>query len=276
MLGSNIDIFRSEWLNVVFAGRNQAYGAYELRRENPRNTNRALIIAITAFIFLLATPTIVNWARGFIPKADDKIIIREIKLLPPPMLEKAKVIPPPVHEAARPHTTEIRFPPPVVRPDRDVREQDPPTEKQMIDANPGQKNLRGDADAPIDIDEKHGNSETRNIVEASPSDEVFKAVEINPEYPGGEAAFGKFLQKNMRYPPIAKENNIQGKAYIQFIVERDGSLTDISVVREPGSGLGDEAVRVLKMSPHWKPGVQNGKPVRVQYTIPVNFVLGDQ
>jgi len=276
MLGSNIDIFRSEWLNVVFAGRNQAYGAYELRRENPRNTNRALIIAIAAFIFLLATPTLVNWAKGFIPKADEKVKIIEVILPPPPMLEKAKVIPPPPHEAARPHTTEIRFPPPVVRPDPEVREQDPPTDKQLVDVNPGQKNLKGDADAPIDIDEKHGNSETRNIVEAAPSDEVFKAVEINPEYPGGEGAFGKFLQKNIHYPTFAKENNIQGKVYVQFIVERDGSLTDISVVREPGSGLGDEAMRVLKMSPHWKPGIQNGKPVRVQYTVPINFTLGDQ
>src|SRR5476651_1818917 len=167
MLGSNIDIFRSEWLNVVFAGRNQAYGAYELRRENPRNTNRALIIAIAAFIFLLATPTLVNWAKGFIPKADEKVKIIEVILPPPPMLEKAKVIPPPPHEAARPHTTEIRFPPPVVRPDPEVREQDPPTDKQLVDVNPGQKNLKGDADAPIDIDEKHGNSETRNIVEAA-------------------------------------------------------------------------------------------------------------
>jgi len=191
------------------------------------------------------------------------------------MLEKAKVIPPPPHEAARPHTTEIRFPPPVVRRDNEVHDVDPPAEKDLVDVNPGQKNLKGDADAPIDIDEKHGQSETRNIVEADPS-EVFKAVEINPEYPGGEAAFGKFLQKNMRYPPIAKENGIQGKAYLQFIVERDGSLTDISVVREPGSGLGDEAMRVLKMSPHWKPGIQNGKPVRVQYTVPINFTLGDQ
>jgi len=276
MLGSNINIFRSEWLNVVFANRNQTYGAYQLRQENPRNTNRALIIAVTAFIFLLATPTIVNWAKGFIPKADDKIIVREVKLLPPPMLEKAKVTPPPAHEAPKPHTTEIRFPPPVVRPDHEVHEQDPPTDKQLVDVNPGQKNLKGDPDAPIDIDEKHGQSETRNIVEATSSDEVFKAVEINPEYPGGEGAFGKFLQKNINYPILAKENNIQGKVYLQFIVERDGSLTDIAIVREPGSGLGDEAKRVLKMSPHWKPGIQNGKPVRVQYTIPVNFTLGDQ
>jgi periplasmic protein TonB len=276
MLGSNINIFRTEWLNVVFANRNQTYGAYALRRENPRNTNRALVIAITAFIILLATPTIVNWAKGFIPKADEKVDVREVKLLPPPMLEKAKVIPPPKQEASRPHTEEVRFPPMVVHPDRDVHEADPPKDIDMVDKNPGQKNLKGDADAPIDIDAKEHGTADRAITEAAPSDEVFKAVEINPEYPGGEAAFGKFLQKNIHYPTIAKENNIQGKVYVQFIVERDGSLTDIKVLREPGSGTGDEALRVLKMSPHWRAGIQNGKPVRVQYTIPVNFTLGDQ
>jgi len=276
MLGSNIDIFRAEWLNVVFAGRNQAYGAYKLRRENPRNTNKALIIAITAFIFLLATPTIANWVRHFIPKADPKIEVHNIELQPPPALEPKKVIPPPVHEAPRPHTTEIRFPPPVVRPDPEVREQDPPTEKDLAKADPGQRDLKGDPNAPIDIDEKHGNSDVRNVVEASDSDVPFTAVEINPEYPGGEAALGKFLQKNIKYPPVAKENGIQGKAYIQFVVERDGSLTDVKSLRDPGAGLGEEAIRVLKLSPHWKPGIQNGKPVRVQFTIPVNFSLGDQ
>jgi len=277
MLGSNIDIFRTEWLNVVFAGRNQAYGAYELRRENPRNTNNALIIAISLFIFALATPTIANWVRHFIPKSDAPIKVTTVNLMPPPMLEKVKVVPPPpVHEAARPHTTEVRFPPPVVRDDRQAHE-DPPTDKQLVDVNPGQKNLRGDENAPIDVDEKeHGNSTEHNVTEATNNDAPFTAVEINPEYPGGEAAFGKFLQKNIHYPTVAKENNIQGRVYVQFIVERDGSLTDIKVMREPGSGLGDEAIRVLKISPHWKPGIQNGKPVRVQYTVPVNFSLGDQ
>lgn len=277
MLGSNIDIFRAEWLNVVFANRNQAYGAYELRRENPRNTNKALIIAIAAFILILATPTIANWVKHFVPKADVPVKVIEVKLLPPPMLEKTKpVTPPPTQEAAKPHTAEVRFPPMVVHPDRDVHEQDPPKDIDMVDKNPGQRDLKGDANAPIDIDDKHGTSDTHAITEAPVSDVPFTAVEINPEYPGGEGALGKFLQKNIHYPTIAKENNIQGKVYVQFIVERDGSLTDVKVLREPGSGTGDEAMRVLKMSPHWKPGIQNGKPVRVQYTIPVNFTLGDQ
>jgi len=103
---------------------------------------------------------------------------------------------------------------------------------------------------------------------------VYTAVEIQPEFPGGEAGFAKFLQKTIRYPATAKQNRIQGKVYVQFVVEKDGSITDIKVIREPGSGTGDEAVRVMKLSPKWIPGKLNGQPVRVQFTLPIDFSLG--
>jgi TonB family protein len=102
---------------------------------------------------------------------------------------------------------------------------------------------------------------------------VFSAVEVQPEFPGGEIALAKFLQANLKYPKLAYENGIQGKVYIQFVVQKDGNLGDMKVLREPGSGLGEEAVRVLSESPKWIPGVQNGHPVKVQFTIPVNFRL---
>lgn len=275
MIGSKLDIFNPEWLNVVFKGRNQAYGAYELRKENPKNTNRALLIAIACFVVVLASPTIWNKIKGFIPKADEKVKVTDVVLMPPPPLDKAKPPPPPAKEPPKPKVDQVRFPPPVVKPDNEVREKDPPTEKQLQVADPGQKEQKGDPNQEVRIDEPVGNADVKNVTEAT-DNQVFTAVEIQPEYPGGEAALGKFLQKNIRYPSVAKENNVQGKVYIQFVVERDGSLTDIKVLREPGSGTGDEAVRVLKISPHWKPGVQNGKPVRVQFTLPVNFSLGDQ
>ncbi len=275
MIGSKLDIFNPEWLNVVFKGRNQAYGAYELRKENPRNTNKALLIAVAFFVFVLASPTIWNKIQGFIPKADPKLKVTDVVLQPPPPLDAAKPPPPPPKEPPKPKVDQVRFPPPVVKPDNEVREKDPPTEKQLEVADPGQKEQKGDPNQEVRIDEPVGNADVKNVTEAV-DNTVFSAVEINPEYPGGEAAFGKFLQKNIKYPAMAKENNIQGKVYITFVVERDGSLTDIKIVRDPGSGLGDEAERVLKISPHWKPGIQNGKPVRVQYTVPVNFSLGDQ
>jgi len=275
MLGSNLDIMSPQWTDVIFKGRNKAYGAYQLRRENANNTNRALIIAASTFVFILALPTIVNKIKGFIPKADPIVKVTEVKLMTPPPIEAMKEPPPPVQvkQMVAQHDM-IEFKPPIVKPDLEAR-RDPPTDKQLEVADPGPKNLKGDPNAEVVIDEKQGTEAIKGITESDNTNEVFRAVEINPEYPGGEAAFGKFLQSHIRYPAVAKENGVQGKAFIQFVVERDGSLTDLQIVRSPGSGLGEEAVRVLKISPHWKPGIQNGKTVRVQYTVPVNFALSD-
>ncbi len=102
---------------------------------------------------------------------------------------------------------------------------------------------------------------------------IFSKVDREPEFPGGNESFMKFLSKNIHYPDIDKKNNIQGKVYINFIVERDGSLTDIKALRGPSKTTEEEAIRALKASPKWKPGVQDKRPVRVVYTIPVSFTL---
>ncbi|MEO6524895.1 MAG: M56 family metallopeptidase [Mucilaginibacter sp.] len=109
-------------------------------------------------------------------------------------------------------------------------------------------------------------------VEKSP---LFTAVELNPTFPGGEESFGRFLVQNIRYPDKAKENQTQGRVFIQFTVEKDGSLSNLKNLRDPGDGLGEEAMRVLSLSPKWHPGIQNGSVVRVQYTMPVNFSLAE-
>lgn len=102
----------------------------------------------------------------------------------------------------------------------------------------------------------------------------FVSMENPPQYPGGIAAFYKFLGENMKYPAAAKDNKIQGKVLVSFVVEQDGSLTDIKVDRKLGSGTDEEAVRVLKLSKKWIPGMINGQPVNVKYNIPVSFALG--
>lgn len=102
---------------------------------------------------------------------------------------------------------------------------------------------------------------------------VYEAVDHEPEFIGGSDGFGKYLTKTIKYPAGARKDNIEGKVYISFIVERDGSLTDAKVLRGPGHGLNEEALRAIKLSPKWKPGIQAGKNVRVSYTIPVNFTL---
>lgn len=98
--------------------------------------------------------------------------------------------------------------------------------------------------------------------------------EIPPEFKGGAKAFTKFLESNIQYPEFERGKNIQGKAVVSFVVERDGTLTEIVTLRTPSEGLGNEASRVIKLSPSWNPGIQYGRPMRVQYIVPVNFSLG--
>jgi protein TonB len=274
MFGSKLDILNQQWIDVVFTGRNKNYGAYELRKDNPRNTNKALLIGVAAFVLLISFKTILNAIEGFIPKADEKVKVTEVVLPPPPVNEEVKP-PPPPPEPPKPKVDQVRFPPPVVKPDNEVREKEPPTVKELEVADPGPKDQKGDPNQAITIDEPVGNADVKQVVEENPN-QIFTAVEQVPTFQGGEAGFNKYLQKSIRYPAIARENNVQGRVIVQFVVERDGSLTDIKVVRGIGSGCDEEAVRALKASPKWKPGIQNGRPVRVQYSVPVSFALASE
>ena len=103
--------------------------------------------------------------------------------------------------------------------------------------------------------------------------EIFQVVEQDPEFPGGIEALMKYLQQNIKYPQLARENNITGRVYVTFVVEKDGSVTGVRVLRDIGGGCGQEAIRVVKSMPKWTPGKQRGKNVRVQYNLPVNFSL---
>ncbi|MBQ0016247.1 MAG: energy transducer TonB [Bacteroidales bacterium] len=104
-------------------------------------------------------------------------------------------------------------------------------------------------------------------------EEIFTVVENDPEYPGGMESLYKYLGENIKYPSLAKENNITGKVYVTFVVEKDGSIANPRILRDIGGGCGQEAIRVVKSMPKWKPGKQRGKAVRVQFNLPVSFNL---
>lgn len=279
ILGSKLDILKPEWLDVVFSDRNKAYGAYDLRKSNPRNTLRALVITVVVFSIAVAMPTIINKIKGFIPKPKEKVKIEEVVLATPPPLNEAEPPPPPPPspEPQKPRVDQVKFPPPVVKPDEQVREKDPPSQDDLKVADPGQKDVKGDPTQTVRIDEPVGNAPVSAAVTESNPNEIFTSVEQLPDFPGGMAGFGKYLGKALRYPAVASENGVQGRVNVTFVVERDGSLTDIKPIgRTLGSGLEEEAVRVLKNSPKWTPGKQNGRAVRVQYTVPIVFTLQDQ
>ena len=112
---------------------------------------------------------------------------------------------------------------------------------------------------------------TEEVEEAE--EEVFLVVEEDPEFPGGLDALSKFIADNIKYPQLAKENNITGRVFVSFVVEKDGRVGQVKILRDIGGGCGNDAVRVVKMMPKWKPGKQRGKAVRTQFNLPVNFDL---
>ena len=270
MLGSKLDILKQEWIDVVFTGRNKSYGAYELRRTNPRNTNKALLYGIIFFVLVISLKTIINKIEGLIPKADEKVKIVDV-IVPPPPAEKKKIIPPPP-EPPKPKEDQVKFPPPIVKPDNEVKEP-PPTVAELKVADPGQKDIKGDPNADIVIDEPVGNADTKAVVEDV--NKVYEVVEVLPSFIGGAEKFNQYLAKNIRYPAVDRETNTQGKVVLQFTVNVDGTLTDIRAVRFQTQAMADEAIRVLKKSPKWSPGIQNSRKVRAQFTKTINFTLGD-
>src|SRR5476649_786187 len=142
-MAGKLDILKQEWIDVVFSGRNQAYGAYQLRKNSPKNTNMALLFGGVFFIFVISLPTIINKIEGLIPKAAVKVKITDVVLTPPP--PDPKKPPPPPPEPPKPKVDVLKFLPPIVKLAEEVKE-DPPTQKQLQIADPGQKDQKGNPD----------------------------------------------------------------------------------------------------------------------------------
>jgi len=156
----------------------------------------------------------------------------------------------------------------------------PAPPKQVVKINVVEDDIEVDDDIDIDV-EADENTEVQEYVapvkvdeeESAEEMQIFMVVESMPEYPGGEAALYKYLAENIKYPQMAKESGIQGRVFVTFVVERDGRVTDVRVLRGIGGGCDEEAIRVVQGMPKWAPGKQRGKSVRVQYNLPVKFTL---
>jgi len=125
----------------------------------------------------------------------------------------------------------------------------------------------------LEIEDTESDEDVMIEIEEESDDEFFMVVENMPEFPGGDLGLMKYIQKNVKYPPIAKEYNITGKVYVSFIVDKSGLVTNVKIVRGVDKNLDAEALRVVKSLPKYKPGKQRGKAVRVMFTIPINFTL---
>ena len=260
--------------DIIFQSRNRAYGAFDLRQQYKPTLSRALGLGIGLFLGTLAAPTL--YAR-FWPHNTASInqSMQEVTLtqLAEPPAEKPIVIPP---AEAAPAVNTVRNLPPVVMPEAEVVEETlPPTTDQLQDATSGTQTAEGTGEVDIiAAPEASAPTVAEKAMEAEAKTEApFLIVEQQPEYPGGMDALRNFLGKNLNYPRQAASAGVSGRVYVSFVVNTDGSLTDLQVVKGIGFGCDEEAVRVMRKMPSWRPGKQAGRAVRVKYNLPISFTL---
>jgi protein TonB len=269
--------YQEDMLDILFADRNKAYGAYQLRRAYPKYLGRALVIGLLLLGFFFALPSILTAVRGLVPQEKPIDVIAELG--PPPDIDPNNPPPPPPPPPPTPPPptrSTVKFVPPVVKKDEEVQEEKPPAIEELIEQKEdiGAETKKGTDDAPPAIDE---NPSELQIVEAPKvvEDKTYEMFDIQkpPSFPGGERELLKFLSENIKYPPLARENNIQGTVALTFVVGKNGQVTDVQIVKDIGGGCGKEAVRVVQSMPKWNPGEANGNPVKVRFTLPVRFRL---
>lgn len=280
MLNPKSTIYQTGWLDLVFANRNKSYGAYELRLNYNRRLGRSLLIASFFVLALFSYPLIQQWfiiadvSKSYtIPKADDDIIIVSLPPLKKPVDNQATPVSLPKSDPVKEKMTRFVEPVAVSTP---VTENPPTIDELQSSAIASQSSDGIESTANLSP-AASGNGTGENVAGGGgDGNELVPAglLEKYPEFPGGMSAFMKFLRKNLRYPDRAVQAEISGKVLVSFVVEKDGRLTDIKIVRGIGFGCDEEAARVLKKSPAWQPGIQNNRQVRVLYTIPLLFQLG--
>ena len=281
---AKIDLYDPKWVDMVFAGKNKEYGAYQLRKgTSGRNIKSLLILVIAAAL----VGGFLAWKVIEQKQAEEQQAYMEAMELAKlqKQAEKEKKKPEKVQPKVEmkkeiPVARETqKFTAPVIKKDELVKEENQVKQMDKLDAKVavGTKDEEGVKDRNIE-------AVRSDIAVATPpppppapkpevSNKVFDVVEEMPSFPGGQGALMSFLYSNIKYPVVAQENGVQGRVIVGFVVERDGSITDVKVMRSVDPSLDREAQRVVKAMPRWKPGKQNGSAVRVKYTVPVVFRL---
>ena len=274
---AKLNLVSLEWTDLVFEGRNQNYGAYQLRKETSKRNIWSIIFVVFLAILLYLGLTLENMVEAHRTVENTQIVEvtnlrekkkevkverkEEIKLEPERIVEKVK--------------SSIKFTAPVIKKDQLVNEEEVIKLDEIENSNKaiGAFTVEGNDEVGgevLKVKEEIAQPEPPKHEE---DNKVFEVVEQMPSFPGGYAALMQWLGSNMKYPTIAAENNVQGRVIVQFVVEKDGSITDVHVAKSVDPSLDKEASRVVKAMPKWIPGKQNSSPVRVRFTVPVTFKL---
>ncbi len=280
---AQIDLTKNGWCDLIFEGRNKAYGAYKLRTQTGKRNLKAIItIAIIAALCIVLFYIKAGYDAYQAAHAKNENVT-ELSTLNQPKKKEAKVERKvqveEKKEVVKEVKSSIKFTAPVIKKDAEVKpEEEMKTQDQIMQTNTaiGALDVKGNSDQG-EILKVTQRVETEPVKTEAPKPEVenkvFDVVEQMPSFPGGQSALMQFLQSNVKYPVVAQENGVQGRVVVSFVVERDGSITDVQVVRSVDPSLDREAQRVVRSMPKWIPGKQNGQAVRVKYNVPVSFRL---
>ncbi|MCL2596553.1 MAG: energy transducer TonB [Paludibacter sp.] len=277
-MAKDIQMNSQEWSDMVFEKRNKAYGAYQMRLDSSKRHVWAIILVLIAAALIAVVPMIYSTVRKAFIERDglsDTLALANLQdkddTKPDDEFIKPEAPPPP------PLKTTIQFVPPKMVDASEITDenlQKTTEEVEKADVQVGAFDVKGTDD--LNAITKEELDAQQVIVEPPKKEEVFYAVEQMPEFPGGISELYKWVNDHIRYPTIAQENGVQEKISVRFVVEKDGSVSDVQALRGVDESLKNEAVRVVQSLPKFQPGRQNGRAVRVYYSIPINFKLQTQ
>ena len=284
-MAKEVDLSSRDWCDLVFEGKNKDFGAYVIRTESPKRHTKAVVYTVLGALLLgLLTFGLIKVNEYMEQKriADmaeqEEVLIDMSQEAEEPEQEqerleqpKPEVLPEEVLKSVK--VTELQ----IVEDDKVKKEDEIKTQDELKETETafGQKdNEKGTEDRNVTRTLKEEVVVEKPVEKKEEKkEEIFRSVEQMPQFPGGEAALMKYLQSHINYPPMAAENNVQGRVVVQFVVDKTGKVGEVKVVRSVDKDLDKEAVRVCKSLPKFTPGRQNGQAVSVWYTLPVTFKL---
>lgn len=290
MAKRNVDLTSAEWRNLVFADKNKEFGAYQIRKSSDKRHNLAMLYMLIGLAVIFVLILGLNKWSDYRAEQEALALQEQREAMMDAALAEQQ------EEQQEEPEEEVKYEQPEVEVPEEVLATVQVTQIAIVDADKVKNEV-------MDMDTQKEDNTARGVVNQEGSDnadkfkavqeqvvvkepepekakpkedEIFVAVEQQAEFPGGQGALMKFLSNNIRYPESAQQNDIQGRVIVKFVVEKDGSIGNVTVVKGVDRDLDREAIRVVKKMPRWQPGKNNGVAVRSYFNLPVTFRLQNQ
>ncbi len=290
MAKRNVDLTSAEWRNLVFADKNKEFGAYQIRKSSDKRHNLAMLYMLIGLAVIFVLILGLNKWSDYRAEQEALALQEQREAMMAAALAEQQ------EEQQEEPEEEVKYEQPEVEVPEEVLATVQVTQIAIVDADKVKNEV-------MDMDTQKEDNTARGVVNQEGSDnadkfkavheqvvvkepepekakpkeeEIFVAVEQQAEFPGGQGALMKFLSNNIRYPESAQQNDIQGRVIVKFVVEKDGSIGNVTVVKGVDRDLDREAIRVVKKMPRWQPGKNNGVAVRSYFNLPVTFRLQNQ